>query len=66
LGKWQAMLKTNVEKLVKISVIGEVASPIIGRSIYSVSATGVPVVLPGVGGITYNVRVGPLSLRLGS
>ncbi|MGQ9530007.1 MAG: DUF4438 domain-containing protein [Candidatus Bathycorpusculaceae bacterium] len=52
------MLKTNVEKLVKISVVGEVASPVFGRDVYRVSAQGVPMVLPGVGGITYNVRVG--------
>jgi hypothetical protein len=52
------MLRTNVDKLVKISVVGEVASPIYGRSVYNISAEGVPMVLPGVGGITYNVRVG--------
>ena len=51
------MLKTNVEKLIKMSVMGEIASPTI-RSVYNVSATGKPVVLPGVGGITYNLRVG--------
>ncbi|MCK5627850.1 DUF4438 domain-containing protein [Candidatus Bathyarchaeota archaeon] len=51
-------MRTNADKLVKISVIGEVASPIIRRSVYSVSATGTPKVLPGVGGITYNLRVG--------
>jgi hypothetical protein len=55
------MLRTNVDKLVKMSVMGEVASPILGRSVYSVSATGTPSVLPGVGGITYNVRVGDLA-----
>ena len=54
------MLKTNHEKLVKISVIGEVASPTI-RNPYTVSATGEPLVLPAVGGITYNVRVGDLA-----
>jgi hypothetical protein len=52
------MLKTNVDKLVKISVFGEVVSPVIGRSVYDISAEGVPMVLPGVGGITYNIRVG--------
>ncbi len=52
------MLRTNVDKLVKISVMGEVASPIIGRSVYNISAKGTPSVLPGVGGITYNLRVG--------
>jgi len=51
------MLRTNADKLVKISVIGEVASPVY-RNVYNVSAEGVPMVLPGVGGITYNVRVG--------
>ncbi|MEM1540269.1 MAG: DUF4438 domain-containing protein [Candidatus Bathyarchaeia archaeon] len=52
------MLRTNVDKLVKISVVGEVTSPIYGRGIYNISAEGIPMVLPGVGGITYNVRVG--------
>jgi len=44
--------------LVKISVVGEVASPVYGKGVYNISAEGVPMVLPGVGGITYNVRVG--------
>lgn len=52
------MLRTNVDKLVKISVFGEVVSPVFGRSVYNISAQGAPMVLPGVGGITYNVRVG--------
>jgi hypothetical protein len=55
------MLRTNFDKLVKISVVGEVASPVYGRGIYRISAQGNPVVLPGVGGITYNVRVGDLA-----
>jgi hypothetical protein len=55
------MLRTNVDKLVKISVVGEVASPVYGKGIYRISARGNPVVLPGVGGITYNVRVGDLA-----
>jgi len=54
------MLRTNVEKLIKMSVMGEIASPTI-RSVYNVSATGKPLVLPGVGGITYNLRVGDLA-----
>jgi len=52
------MLRTNVDKLVKLSVVGEIVSPLISRSIYTISANGSPVVMPGVGGITYNVRVG--------
>ncbi len=55
------MLRTNVEKLVKLSVTGEVASPVVGRSVYNISAAGSPVILPGLGGITYNVRVGDLA-----
>jgi hypothetical protein len=47
--------------LVKISVFGEVVSPVFGRGVYNISAEGTPVVLPGVGGITYNVRVGDLA-----
>jgi hypothetical protein len=34
------MLRTNVDKLVKISVMGEVASHVVGGSIYNISATG--------------------------
>lgn len=52
------MLRTNVDRLVKISVLGEVASPVYGKGVYNISAEGIPMVLPGVGGITYNVRVG--------
>jgi hypothetical protein len=52
------MLSTNKDKIVKISVIGEVVSPVIGSAVYKVSADGEPMILPGVGGITYNIRVG--------
>ena len=52
------MIKTNKDKLVKISVMGEVVSPVVGDAVYKVSADGEPMILPGVGGITYNVRVG--------
>lgn len=52
------MLRTNRVKLVKISVIGEVVSPVVGSAIYRISADGEPLILPGVGGITYNIRVG--------
>ena len=52
------MLRTNADKLVKISVVGEVSSPVIRKSVYSISPTGAPAILPGVGGISYNLRVG--------
>lgn len=51
-------MKTNVDMLINISVIGEAISPVFGRSPYRISYDGQPVVLPGVGGITYNVHVG--------
>jgi len=52
------MLRTNKDKLVKLSVVGEITSPIYGRSPYRISADGQPLVLPSIGGITYNIRVG--------
>ena len=55
------MIKTNLEKIVKISVIGEVVSPVVGDAVYKISADGEPLVLPGVGGITYNIRVGDVA-----
>ena len=54
-------MRTNIDKLVRLSVIGEVASPIFRRSPYRISHDGQPMVFPGVGGITYNVRVGDLA-----
>jgi hypothetical protein len=51
------MLRTNREELVRLSVMGEVASPTI-KNVYCISATGVPCILPSVGGIVYNLRVG--------
>jgi len=53
-------LRTNEDKLVKVSVMGEAASPV-ARTAYRITHDGRPVVLPGVGGITYNVRVGDLA-----
>lgn len=51
-------MRTNVDRIVRISVMGEVASPVFRSSPYRISSEGQPMVLPGVGGITYNVRVG--------
>jgi hypothetical protein len=52
------MLKTNQDRLVIQSVIGEAASPKFRVPPYRVSHDGLPMVLPGTGGITYNIRVG--------
>ncbi len=51
------MLKTNRDKLVAISVQGEITHPGVA-SAYRVGWDGVARVLPGTGGITYNVRIG--------
>ena len=51
-------MKLNTDKLVMLSVIGEIASPVTPRGIYVVNTDGIPEVLPAVGGITYNLRIG--------
>ena len=53
------MTRINAEKLVKVSVMGEISSPT--ASPYRISADGRPLVLPGTGGITYNIRIGDLA-----
>lgn len=52
------MLKTNKDKLVIQSVIGKIHSPIMGPSPYRISSEGVPMILHGTGGITYNYSIG--------
>ncbi|MEW6723850.1 MAG: DUF4438 domain-containing protein [Bacillota bacterium] len=54
-------MRTNREKLVRISVEGEIAHPM-ARMPYRTGYDGVNRVHPGTGGITYNVRVGDLAL----
>ncbi|KKO20799.1 MAG: DUF4438 domain-containing protein [Candidatus Brocadia sp.] len=56
-------METNEKNLVEISVIGEVSSPQSGSSPYSITPDGKPKVLPGIGGITYNVKVGDNAVR---
>jgi hypothetical protein len=51
------MVELNIDKLVMMSVMGEVSPPIV-REHYRISHDGRPMALPGVGGITYNVRIG--------
>jgi hypothetical protein len=51
-------MKLNEDRLVMLSAEGEVTPPLVARGIYSITHKGEPVVLPGVGGITYNIRVG--------
>jgi hypothetical protein len=47
----------NTERLIVQSVIGAVSSPV-SRGDWRVSAEGIPSILPGVGGISYNCVVG--------
>ena len=52
-------IKTNKDRLVEQSVMGSIHHPTLSRSgEYKISHTGLPVVLPSVGGITYNVMLG--------
>lgn len=55
------MIATNKDKLICQSVIGEITSPSVGINPYRVSPDGVPEIYPGVGGITYNLRIGDLA-----
>ena len=52
------MLKTNEDQLVCQSVIGEITSPLAGINPYRINPDGHSDIYPGVGGITYNVRIG--------
>jgi hypothetical protein len=52
------MLATNRNRLVVMPVHGDVAAPSVPSAIYDVGQDGVARVLPSVGGISLNVRVG--------
>lgn len=59
------MLKTNIEQLVKISVLGEIANPTmpgLPASPYIVSANGEPILVPSFGSIVYNIALGDRAL----
>jgi hypothetical protein len=49
---------TNRSRLVAQTITAQVAPPLLSSSLYDVGADGVPRILPSVGGITLNVRVG--------
>ena len=55
------MIRTNRDKLVCQSVIGEITSPLGGINPYRINPEGHSDVYPGVGGITYNLRIGDLA-----
>ncbi|MGQ3685696.1 MAG: DUF4438 domain-containing protein [Candidatus Loosdrechtia sp.] len=56
-------METNEKNLAELSVIGEVASPLIGSQAYNITPEGKAVILPGVGGITYNIKVGDSAIQ---
>ncbi|MBN2380917.1 DUF4438 domain-containing protein [candidate division WOR-3 bacterium] len=51
------MLKTNFDRVVKLSVQGKVAYPA-GARRFEVDAEGKPFIAPSIGGISYNVKIG--------
>lgn len=51
-------IRTNQAQLVCQSVMGEITSPLGGVNPYRINPNGHSDIYPGVGGITYNVRVG--------
>jgi len=54
---------TNRDRLIEQSVLGEVTPPRVGNAYqWRVGPDGVPRLLPGVGGITYNLKVGHSAL----
>ncbi len=56
-------LKTNKEKVVGYSLMGKIHHPVLGAN-YKILPDGTPVTVPGVGGITYNVKVGDSAFGL--
>lgn len=50
-------LKTNKENVVMYSVMGRIHHPII-RTPYKTTVEGNAITVPGVGGVTYNVKIG--------
>ncbi len=57
------MIKTNRDLLVMQSVIGAISSPA-KSSPYRISHNGIPMILPGTGGITYNFAIGDNCMNL--
>ena len=55
-------LRTNVDRLLQVAVVGEISSPTMPAATYRIGAYGEAEVLAGMGGITYNVRVGDPAL----
>lgn len=58
-------LNTNADKLVSLSVLGQIVPPKFGQNPYRIQAkTGQAIALPGVGGICFNKRIGDSCIDL--
>lgn len=51
-------LRTNRDELVLTAVVGEITPMVLNSGLYDVGSDGEPRILPAVGGLTPNVRVG--------
>lgn len=56
-------IATNADRLVAMSVAGQVTSPLMGTKPQRIGHDGVVRVMPGTGGISYNVVVGDSATR---
>lgn len=56
-------METNEKNLVELSVMGEITSPLSGSQPYCITPEGKPTILPSVGGITYNIKVGDNAIQ---
>jgi hypothetical protein len=52
------MIRLNTKQLVCQSLVGEITSPLGGINPYRIDPDGRSDIYPGVGGITYNIRIG--------
>ncbi len=57
-------MKLNIEKLVKLIVMGEISHPTLRKTGYVTTAEGKVEVYPSVGGITANCRIGDSAIDL--
>jgi hypothetical protein len=57
----ESMLATNVSRLVRQPVRGEVWPPVADRHAYRTDADGTPFILPGMGGVTLGVHPGDIA-----
>lgn len=56
------MIVFNTDKLVRLSVVGEIDHPTLRKTGYVINSDGRVEVYPSVGGIAYNVRIGDLAV----